>query len=293
MNSILVADKEIGITGKFIKTASIKEEWYEDIEEPMSFIENLKKSKIKVDIFTFWQRLPENVPKYNYYMERDSIAAIPITSYSNWFEKQIDSKTRNLIRKAQKKGVNIKETEFNDEFVEGLTSIFNETPIRQGKPFWHYGMDFDSVKKVFSQNIYREDIIGAYCDDDLIGFVMMAYCGKYAMLTQILSKLGHRDKSPNNALIAKTVEICADKKIPYLVYAKWPRGSLADFKRNNGFEKVDLPRYYIPITIKGRISLKLHLHRGIVGILPEKSVLRLMDLRSKWHSRKLKDDRKY
>jgi hypothetical protein len=63
---------------------------------------------------------------------------------------------------------------------------------------------------------------------------------------------------------------------------------LADFKRNNAFEKIDLPRYYIPITIKGMIALRLRLHKGIADILPEKIVLQLMDLRTKWHSRKLK-----
>lgn len=283
-----IDDKEINITGNLIKTARIKDEWYEDVDDPPFFIEKLKKSKLKADIFTFWQRLPETEPKYNYYKEWDSIAALPIKSFNYWFEKQIDCKTRNLVRKAKKKEVDIREVSFDDEFVKGLVSIFNETPIRQGKPFWHYGMDFDSVKQVFSRNIHREDIVGAYYNNELIGFIMLANAGKYAMLTQILSKIEHHDKSPNNALIAKAVEICEFKKLPYLIYAYWPKSSLADFKRNNAFEKIDLPRYYVPITLKGMLALKLRLHKGIVGILPEKVVSRLMDLRTIWYSRKLK-----
>lgn len=283
-----IDDKEINITGNLIKTARIKDEWYEDVDDPPFFIEKLKKSKLKADIFTFWQRLPETEPKYNYYKEWDSIAALPIKSFNYWFEKQIDCKTRNLVRKAKKKEVDIREVSFDDEFVKGLVSIFNETPTRQGKPFWHYGMDFDSVKQVFSRNIHREDIVGAYYNNELIGFIMLANAGKYAMLTQILSKIEHHDKSPNNALIAKAVEICEFKKLPYLIYAYWPKSSLADFKRNNAFEKIDLPRYYVPITLKGMLALKLRLHKGIVGILPEKVVSRLMDLRTIWYSRKLK-----
>lgn len=282
------ADKEISITGKLIRIARIKDEWYEDIEDPVTLIEKLKESKINADIFTFWQRLPDKSPIYNYYIEWDSIAALPVSSFDYWFTKQIDAKIRNLIRKAQKKGVEIRETTFDDEFVKGITSIFNETPIRQGKPFWHYGMDFDTVKKVFSQNIHREDIIGAYYNDNLIGFIMLAHAGKYAMLTQILSKIEHRDKSPQNALIAKAVEVCEAKKIPYLVYAMWPRGTLADFKRNNAFEKVDLPRYYIPLTMKGMIALKFHLHHDIAELLPDKVKDYLKDVRSKWYSRKYK-----
>lgn len=283
---MMISHNHIIVTGKFIKTARLKEEWYIDIEDPENIIRQIKALNIKADLLTIWQRPPETIPKYNYYIEWESLAVLPIKSYKEWFEKQIDSKTRNLVRKAQKKGVDIKMVNFDDEFVKGLTRIFNETPVRQGKPFWHYGLDATSVKNIFSRNLNREDVIGAYYNDDLIGFIMMANAGKYSMLTQILSKIEHRDKSPNNALIAKAVEICENKKIPYLIYAYWPKGSLADFKRNNGFEEIKFPRYYIPLTIKGIISLKLKIHHGIKGILPEIIIERLFILRNKWYNRK-------
>lgn len=283
----MINRNDIIVTGRFIKTAKLKEEWYMDIIDPEKTIKHISALKIKADILTIWQRLPESTPKYNYYMEWDSLAVLPIKSYKYWFEKQVDSKTRNLVRKAQKKGVDVKIVNFDDEFVKGLISIFNETPVRQGKPFWHYGLDASAVKNIFSRNLNREDVIGAYYNDDLIGFIMMANAEKFAMLTQILSKIEHRDKSPNNALIAKAVEICENKNIPYLVYAYWPKGSLADFKRNNGFKEIKLPRYYIPLTIKGIISLKLKIHHGIKGILPKSIIDRLFNLRNKWYSKKI------
>jgi len=46
-------------------------------------------------------------------------------------------------------------------------------------------------------------------------------------------------------------------------YGKKQRDSLADFKRHNGFQKVDLPRYYVPLTAAGRIALRLGLQHGI------------------------------
>ena len=288
VKAIWVENKEITVSGKFVKIARLKEEWYEDVEDPPTLIDKIKKSGLKTDIFTFWQRLPDIEPKYNYYMEYDSIAALPITTFDGWWKKQINAKTRNVARKAEKKGVQIKLTVFDDNFVKGLMAIFNETPIRQNKPFWHYGMDFEKIKKEFSKNIHREDIIGAYLNDELIGFIMLAHADRYAMTTQILSKIGHRDKSPTNALLAKAVEICDKKKIPYLIYAKWINGSLGDFKRHNGFQRFDLPRYYIPLTIKGKMALKLRLQHGIVGVLPKRIVLQLKELRTKWYSRKLK-----
>jgi hypothetical protein len=289
VNSVQVDNKIISITGKLIKTARIEEEWYHDVENPASLIKGLKESKSGADIFTFWQRLPEAKPKYNYYMEWDAIAALPIKSFDYWYKKQIDNNARRAIKRAEARGVEVKVANFDDDFVKGMTSIFNETPIRQGKPFWHYGKDMQTVRKEFSRYLYREDLIGAYYNGELIGFIMLAHAGKYALTGQIISKIAHRDKSPNNALIAKAVEFCENKKIPYLVYFMWGRGSFSEFKRRNGFEKTLLPRYYIPLTIKGAIALKLHLHHGFVGILPEKLILRLIGLRSKWYARKYQE----
>ena len=145
-------------------------------------------------------------------MEWDDIAVLPVKSYDDWWSKQIKSRTRGLIRKAEKEGVVVREAEFNDDFVRGMVSIFNESAIRQGKPFWHYGKDFETVKREFSRYLFREDLIGAYYNDELIGFIMLAYAGPYAITGQIISKLAHRDKAPNNALLAKAVEICDRKR---------------------------------------------------------------------------------
>ena len=37
-----------------------------------------------------------------------------------------------------------------------MTAIFNEAAIRQGRPFWHYGKDFETVKRQFSRYLARE-----------------------------------------------------------------------------------------------------------------------------------------
>jgi hypothetical protein len=281
--SIVVAGKEIVITGGLVKTARLAEEWYQDVEAPELIIEAIRKSRIKVDIFTFWQRLPETETKYNYYMEYESIAALPIKSFEHWWKNQINPKTRNLVRKAEKLGVVVKQADFDHEFISGMKDIFNETPIRQDKPFWHYGKDTETIKREFSKYLFREDLFGAYYNGELVGFIFLAYAEKYAVLGQIISKISHREKAPNNALIAKAVEICSNKKIPYLVYALWITGGLGDFKRHNGFERFDLPRYYVPLTLKGQIILKLRLHHGIVGIIPERLKHHIIHLRRKWY----------
>ncbi len=88
-----------------------------------------------------------------------------------------------------------------------------------------------------------------------------------------------------NALIAKAVEVCQEKGIAHLVYGKFTYGNkeksqLAEFKQRNGFIQMDFPRYFIPLTIKGKIFLRLRLHRGILGLLPSSLINILWRIRA-------------
>jgi hypothetical protein len=286
VNSLQVDNRVIVINGKLIKMAKMNDEWNVDVKDPEILIKELKKSKLNADIFTFMQRLPETKPQFNYHMEWDNAAVIPIITFDQWWKNQI-------TRKAKKKGVDVKIVDFDDDFVKGISDIYNETPIRQGKPFWHYGKDFDTLKEIHSTFLDKSDFIVAYYNNEVIGFIKLVYTEKFMRTMHVLSKIEHRNKAPINALIAKAVEICAKRKIPYLVYGQFDYGkkgskTLSDFKRYNGFEKIDLPRYYIPLTTKGKIILKLKLHHGFVERLPEKLIVRLIDFREKYYTRKYK-----
>ena len=276
--------QRVMVEGKALRIASFEQEWYEDVEDPQTLINELRKTESRPDILTFWQRLPDTEPKYSYSMETEAIAALPIKSYSYWWDKQIDCKTRNMVRKSQKKGVTVRMVGFDDEIIRGMTSIFNETPIRQGRPFLHYGKDFQTVKREFSRFLFREEIFGAYVGEEFVGFIMLAYAGRYAYLGQIISKIARRDLAPNNALLAKAVERCAEKGIPYLAYALWLEDGLGGFKRSNGFQRFDLPRYFVPLTPKGKLALKLGFHRGWKGAVPDHLKKPLKNLRKRWYN---------
>lgn len=271
----------LSVHGKLLRVASLDEEWYEDVSDPEALLDRLRASGQEADLLTFWQRLPDTQPRYYYPMTRDAVAAIPITTYADWWDKQIDPTSRNKVRKAEKKGVVVRQVEFDDAFVRGMTELFNETPVRQGKPFWHYGKDFATIKREFSRFLFRETLFGAYLGDELVGFIFICDAGGYAALGQIISKICHRDKGPTNALVAKAVEYCAEKRYPYLAYAKWVEGTLGEFKRANGFQRFDLPRYYIPLTMRGEWAVELKLYRG-AALLPEPLVRHLKQLRVKW-----------
>ncbi len=168
----------------------------------------------------------------------------------------------------------------------GIMDIFNQSPVRRGKRFWHYGKDFETVKKEMSLDLSESTFITAYRGKELIGFIKLLFADRYAMLTLILDKINHRDKAPMNGMLAKAVEICVVRKVPYIVYMMWRRGGHGEFQESTGFERIPIPEYFVPLTFKGAIALRLGLHRGVRGLIPEKVTVWLLALRAKWYSRR-------
>lgn len=269
-----------------ITTVSLDDEWYEDVADPAAVIETLRLAgDLKPDLFTFRQRIPDTEPRHPYFHEWEELAVLPVTTYDEWWNNRIKSRTRSLIRKSEREGLDVRECEFDDAFVRGMTAIFNETPVRQGRRFWHYGKDEETVRRQFSRFLHRERMIGAFVGEEMAGFIMLGNAGRYALPGQILSAVKHRNRSPNNALIAKAVELCAQQGLDHLVYFYWTDDSLAEFKRRCGFEPVRVPRYWVPLTAKGRLALRLGMHRGVANMLPPGLRSRLKALRSRWLAR--------
>jgi hypothetical protein len=286
LDAVRVENKAFLISGRFIKTAALKNEWQEDIENPEGVIQELRASPAKIDLLRFWQRIPESEPKYAYYHEWRHVAAIPIPDYKHWLEKQVSPKARNKVRKSTKFGVVIEETQLSDELVREIMEIFNQSPVRRGKRFWHYGKSFETVKKEMSLDLDESIFITAYYKNELIGFVKLLLADRYVLVTLILDKINHRDKAPMNGMIAKAVEICAARKVPHIAYYLWRRGGHADFQESTGFERIPIPEYFVPLTLNGAIALRLGLHRGLRGLIPEKMMVWLLAIRARWYARK-------
>lgn len=281
-----VAGHTLVVEPGIFTTVTLEDEWFEDLDDPRSVVAELQ-SKLAgtADLFSFWQRLPHTQARHPYYTEWEVIAALRIQSYEHWWKHQIKSRVRNQIRKAEKEGLVVKEVPYDDEFVAGMTAIFNESPVRQGRPFWHYGKSFETVKWQFARHLHRERMIGAYFNGELVGFIMLANAGRFGITGQIISSLKHRDKAPNNALIAKAVQVCAEQKLDCLVYLFWGDGSLSEFKRRCGFEPIRVPRYWVPLSWKGRLALTLRLQRGWKALIPSRMKDRLKQLRGRWYER--------
>ena len=293
--ALTVNGKTIVSRGTWLKTAVIRsEEWLETgLDDPEGCISELKKQRPQLgraDIFTFAQKLPATQPLHRYPMEWESVAAIHLTNFKEWWDK-LPQATRKNVRRSQKRGVVVSVREFDDKLIEGLVELNNESPLRQGVRNAQYGKSFDQIKKDYSSFADRSDFICAHFGKELVGFLKIVYRGEVASILNLIPKASHEDKRPANALIERAVSLCAAKGVSYVTYGLFNYGNkhdspLREFKIRNGFGEILVPRFYVPLTPWGSLCLKLKLHRGPLGILPHRVITWVVSGRAKWYSLK-------
>ena len=291
--AIKICGRDLKVRGRLMRIACLDGDSYKFLDDPEAVLEELKKCRTRIDLFTFMQRLPETSPKFAFPVEWVNLAVLPVSTFDYWWNHQILSYPRNRARQAEKRGVVIREVPFDHVLVKGIWEVYNECPIRQGRPFRHYGMDLETVYTVEATHLERSIFIGAFLGDKLIGFVKLVYdeARIQADLMNIVSMVQHREKCPTNALIAQAVRSCADRGIRFLLYQRFSYGNkgpdgISKFKEVNGFKPVNVPRYYVPLTHLGSLAFRLGLHRGLVDLVPECLAAKLRDLRKTWYERK-------
>lgn len=273
---LVLDDRLIVCDGGWLKTARIFDEIWLDLPPPASpaaLVAQVRDSGLGADLFTFGQMLPDATPRHAYHTDYDSLAVADTTDFQAWWDA-LPHESRKNVRKARKHGIAVAPVPFDDHLVRGIKALYDETPVRQGRRFTHYGKDLATVRRENASYLERSQFIGAFLGPELVGFLKMVFVGRHARIMQILARNAHYDKHPTNALLATAVELCAQRPVDHLVYGQYVYGnkrgsSVTEFKRRNNFHEVLLPRYYVPFTVKGRAALAGGLHRGLAGLMPE------------------------
>jgi hypothetical protein len=293
MNALRFDNRELRFKGGPCRIAFIDADDYKFLADPESVIAELRKSKLGIDLFTFLQKLPDSSPKYPYPFEMDNLAVLPISTFDHWWTKQIGFKARNKAKQAEKKGLVVREVPFDEALVSGIWRIYNESPIRQGRRFPHYGKNLETVRRMSATYMDSSVFIGAFDGEKLVGFIklLMDDSKVQAGILHIVSLLEYKDKAPTNSLVVQAVRSCADRGISHLVYSKFAygkklRSSLSDFKERNGFQPIDVPRYYVPFTRWGAMAFKMGLHHPLQDMLPESIGSKLREARTAWYRRR-------
>jgi hypothetical protein len=285
-------NRNVVLEGRLCRVAHVDGDGYKFLADPESAISALR-ANTRADLFTFMQEPTETSPRHKYPYELDNFAILPVSTFDHWWTKQIGFKARNKAKQAEKKGIVIREVPFDDTLARGIWEIYNEVPVRQGRRFPHYGKSFEAVRAMSATFLDSSVFIGAFDGDKLVGFIKLTMndARTQAGLMHILSMVSCRGKAPTNALVAQAVRSCADRGVRRLVYAnfaygKKSRSSLSDFKERNGFQRVDVPRYYVPLTVWGAVAFRLGLHRRLSEQMPESVAAKLRELRSRWYQRR-------
>jgi hypothetical protein len=280
------------IQGRGLKTARIKDEiWLkgEVIGTPETIVSELRRGGA-ADIFTFCQKKPGAQPGYDYPVEWHNVAAVPVESFAKWWDA-LPRQSKQNIKRAEREGVVVTRRELDDELIAGIVRINNESPVRQGRPFWHYGKSFEAVKRDYSDFLDRSTFLTAHYQDELIGLMRLIDLGHCASVLQLLCLNAQCQRRPANALIAKGMEFCVERKFEFFVYGQFVYGSnvdssLTEFKKRNGFVQYMVPSYQVPLSVKGKVALALHLHKGIKEILPRPVMNAARGLRRRIAARK-------
>jgi hypothetical protein len=290
---LIFNNRSVVVSGRLCRIARMDADDYKFLEDPKLVIAALRESNVGADLFTFMQKLPDTAPRYPYPFEMDNMAVLPVTTFEDWWTKQIQFKARNKAKQAEKKGLSIREVAFDENLSRGIWEIYNEVPVRQGRRFPHFGKSLEAVHAMSGTFIDTSVYIGAFDGEKLVGFIKLTIddTGVQAGMMHIISLISYRDKAPTNALVAQAVRSCANRGIKYLVYSQFAYGkkltsSLSEFKERNAFARVDVPRYWVPLTPWGSMSLNMRLHHRLTDRLPANFTEKLRDMRSKWYQKK-------
>lgn len=281
--NLMVKDKEILVSGKVFRIARLRHEWCDFLDEPSDAIREMRRGRPIADVFTFVRDICDKGPDFPFRKEIISNSVLTITTYDAWWNG-LDFKVRNKVRKAQKSGVELRLEKLNEDFAKGVEAIYNEAPLRQGRKFYHYGKGSEAIKEELSSFLDQTCLIGAYYHGELVGFAKLFQGNNVLRTIHIIAKLSHRDKAVMDALIAKSVEICDQRKIQHLHYGSWTDGGVGTFRTKHGFVPVDAPRYFVPLTLRGALMLKMKLHQPIRNRLPKKWLEPMIGLRARWNS---------
>lgn len=282
----------VATSGLLVRTLKVRQELYDEVSDPHSTIQAASQRR-GADVATFLHRFPFNGRPLPLQHDNDNYAVLPVSSHAQWVAS-LSKSNRKRLRLSASAGVVVSEVKLSDDFIRGVVAILNETSVKQGRRFWHYGKGVEETRKLLWRDLgkYKCRFIAAHHNGELIGFVKLLYGRNFARPSLILAKLAHRDKYTSHALVSKCVEVLAQDGVPWFIYGNFDYGrkgseTLREFKQSLGFVRHDIPRYYVPLTWLGRLAVATGLHRGVAALIPRPLIRIALSIRAAIMTRKM------
>lgn len=245
----------------------------------------LSATRLRADLYSFARPFDPGFDLPGAHREPDNLAVLSTRSYDDWWVG-LPRQTRRNVKIAEERGVVTRAAELDDALVAGIKRIYDETPLRQGRRFWHYRRPLERVREINGTYPERSQFIGAFFEGELIGVLKYIRVDRVAIMIQILTMQSHRDRRAIFALLRHAVELCREQGLEDLVYDKFDYGvnrdsTLAEFKRRVGFAEHPFNRFHVPLTWFGELALSTGLHQSWHHMLPIGVTSWLHDARSK------------
>lgn len=280
------AGRTIECGGRWPRVARFRDEpWLEPPAPAPGEIERaVLGSTLGADLLTVAQDVADPAPRHAFPLTWDSVAVADADDFGRWWQA-LPQETRKHVRRGRKAGLVVRPVPFDDALVAGISRLYDETPVRQGRRFPHHGKPLATVRRENATYLARSHFLGAFLGEALVGFVKLVRVGSSARIMQILAEEARRDTFAMHALLAASIELCPQVPARRLIYGQYVYGrkrgsSMTEFKRRNGFREVLVPRYHLPLTWRGRLALRAGLHRPAADRIPEPFISAFLRLRS-------------
>jgi len=207
-----------------------------------------------LDIFTYWRRnWVKRQVSDDTILKRNILAVLRLPdSYDCWYGS-LDKRVRHAIRTSR---TSLEQCTVDDG-TDAIASIYAEIEERQGRPFPFHSIDAAELERIMvrrNESVFFRGLVG----DRIVGAarVIPSMSEGFAIVASFISRSSDFDKKPNDRLLAGLVEWAIQNQIRLLMYDYLGDDSLGFFKRRHGFCPLPIPRYAVPLTIRGSLVLR-------------------------------------
>lgn len=170
--------------------------------------------------------------------------------FSEIWKNVYDTKTRNMVRKAEKGGVECRQADIA-EHLEDVVACTLSQPVRHGSrlPEYYYEAEaygeMMATQREFFGDAFRS--FGAFLDGRLVGYLNTFDAGREVICNNMLAHTDGMKVGANNALFAHATEFCCGQpEAERMTYSFFGTEGVDKFKKSMGFEPWEVKRFWLP-----------------------------------------------
>jgi hypothetical protein len=170
---------------------------------------------------------------------RNQLALLRIPDVHEEYLKAVGAKTRNMIRKSEKQGYEVREFTWN-EYLDDIFDINTSKEIRTaGAMYGWYTQPVQPRYHTLEEQRYRK-YYGVFKEERLWAYLNIILCGDFGFFKHFIGHADHLTYGIMNALISSTVrKYIGHSHVKWLSYGTLTDGKLGSgesFRRHAGFE---------------------------------------------------------